>query len=100
MRFDMKTPCVDCPFIEGSSTNTTLREGRLEGIVQDIMHGASFICHKTLELNSTEQQHCAGAMLYLEREEQPNQIMRIAERLGRYDHSKLQPHDGLIEPIY
>lgn len=31
--------------------------------------------------------HCAGAMIVLEHEERPNQIMRIAERLGFYDQA-------------
>ncbi|WP_168223156.1 hypothetical protein [Pseudarthrobacter sp. NIBRBAC000502770] len=33
--------------------------------------------------------HCAGASIVLEHEERPNQITRIAERLGFYDHKAL-----------
>jgi hypothetical protein len=33
--------------------------------------------------------HCAGAMIVLEHEDRPNQIMRIAERLGFYDRTAL-----------
>lgn len=99
MNFDMLTPCAQCPFIKGSNTNKTLAKGRIEDIVEQSMDGYTFTCHKTLELPKNDQQHCAGAMLYLERENRPNQMMRIAERLGMYDHRKLKPCENLIDPI-
>lgn len=98
MKFDLKKPCVDCPFVPGSSTNTTLSEGRIEGIVYDISHNdMSFTCHKTLDLPSPDQQHCAGAMIYLEKQNNPNQVMRIAERFGVYDRTKLKMKTKIIE---
>lgn len=97
MKFDLKTPCKDCPFIKGSSTNTTLPDERLDQIVSDIRHGMSFTCHKTLEKPSCEQQHCAGAMIFLEREERPNQMMRIAERVRSYDYTKLNMDADIID---
>jgi hypothetical protein len=89
MKFDMKQPCKDCPFIKGSSTNLSLAESRLTGIVSDVMNNHTFTCHKTLELIKTDQQHCAGALIYLEKRDNPNQMMRIAERIGVYDRTKL-----------
>jgi len=89
VRFSMTKPCKDCPFVVGSRTNTTLAEGRLDGIVEDIRNGMSFTCHKTLDKPHGEHEHCAGALIFLEREGRPNQIMRIAERFGYYDHWKL-----------
>ncbi|GKU79324.1 hypothetical protein L3i20_v237210 [Paenibacillus sp. L3-i20] len=100
MRFNLKKPCKDCPFLQGSSTNKTLVKGRLEGIVSDLMDGMTFTCHKTLNLKSLDQEHCAGALQYLEREERPNQMMRIAERIGLYDHTKLEQYSSLIDPIH
>lgn len=97
MNFNMTKPCVDCPFIVGSRTNRTLAEGRIESIVEDIMNDKSFTCHKTLEMPSRKQEHCAGALIYLEREDRPNQIMRIAERIGIYDRNKLIECENLIE---
>lgn len=97
MRFDLNQPCKDCPFLKGSSTNTTLAEGRLDGIIQDLYDGMTFTCHKTLELQSSEQQHCAGALIYLEREDRPNQMMRIAERLRVYDRTKLNMDVNLVD---
>ncbi|MFS0883264.1 hypothetical protein [Metabacillus niabensis] len=97
MRFDLKKPCKDCPFIKGSSTNVTLSEGRIEGIVKDLRNDMSFTCHKTLDKPKLEQQHCAGAMIFLEKEDRPNQIMRIAERIGLYDRSRLETCPNIID---
>lgn len=97
MRFDLTQPCKDCPFLKGSSTNRTLSEGRLDEIINDIRSGMTFTCHKTLELKHNEQQHCAGALIFLEREDRPNQMMRIAERLRRYDRTKLKMDVNLVE---
>lgn len=98
MKFSLKKPCVDCPFLEGSSTNCTLSEGRLEEIKHDILYNdMSFTCHKTLDKPSREQQHCAGALAYLEVRNRPNQIMRIAERIGLYDKNKIEIPKNLID---
>ena len=97
MQFDLKQPCKDCPFIKGSSTNRTLAEGRLNDIIDTIRHDKTFTCHKTLELPSSEQQHCAGALVFLEREKCPNQMMRIAERFGMYDRHALKMDVDLID---
>ena len=85
----MTKPCKDCPFRLGSSTNTTLAEGRIEGIVDDLRNEYTFTCHKTLDKPKMEQEHCAGALIFLEREDRPNQMMRIAERIGIYDRRNL-----------
>lgn len=97
MKLELKQPCKDCPFIKGSSTNTTLREGRIDGIVEDIRNDLSFTCHKTLDKADQDQQHCAGALIFLEKEDNPNQLMRVAERLGMYDRTKLNMGVDIIE---
>jgi hypothetical protein len=51
------------------------------------MSGLTFQCHKTIRKG--EPQHCAGATIFLEANEQPNQMMRIMERLGAYDRHAL-----------
>lgn len=33
--------------------------------------------------------HCAGALIFLEKRNRPNQMMRIAERTGSYDRRTL-----------
>lgn len=96
MKFDLKKPCKDCPFVCGSSINKSLAEGRIEEIVHSIVNeDASFTCHKTLGYDGkkVDHQHCAGATIYLERIGEygrPNQVLRIAERLGLYDRTKME----------
>lgn len=97
MNFGLTQPCNDCPF------RTDVRPYLNRARVREIEHGLveqqqSFPCHKTTvdskdgegELMVTSRsEHCAGAMILLEGIAKPNQMMRIAERLGIYDHRKL-----------
>lgn len=94
MKFDLVRPCKDCPFrsdIPGYLSAARVRE-IIDGITR---RQGTFSCHKTNEFNGSEtvetrdSQHCAGALIFLERLNRPNQLMRIAERLGAYDRSKL-----------
>lgn len=63
----------------------------------NLIGNGSFHCHKTGEhddesgdfVPTENSSHCAGALIFLEHRKQPNQMMRIAERLGLYDHTKL-----------
>lgn len=55
-----------------------------------------FPCHKSATVNddnefeATEKSvACAGALIFLEKRNKPNQMMRISERLGMYDYRKL-----------
>lgn len=98
MKFDLTKPCGNmCPFrtdcLEG-----WLGEERAEEIADNLAQ-STFPCHKTTaqdddseygELVATkDSQHCAGALIMLEKMEQPSQMMRIAEQLGFYDRFKL-----------
>jgi len=65
------------------------------------MHAAGeFGCHKACEITEDEDggeeftptettPHCAGALIYLEKRNRSHQMMRICERLGMYDRTKL-----------
>lgn len=61
---------------------------------------AAFPCHKSAkpvededgfaEYHATEDSiHCAGALIFNEKRETPHQMMRICERIGLYDMTKL-----------
>lgn len=93
MNYTMTTPCAACPFLNKHRHAFPAR--RLEEFASGAFH-----CHKTGTIEEDDEgsenfvatadsQYCAGALIYLEKRERPNQIMRIAERLGLYDHSKL-----------
>jgi hypothetical protein len=93
--FALKRPCGNCPF--RSDRAPFLDRDRAQEIADSLEADASFHCHKTLDYDSEDgtgevndgSRHCAGALIVLEREEKPNQMMRIGERLGFYDRTAL-----------
>ena len=93
MKYNLTEPCDECPFLRGSPLNKTLKRSRLIE-----MASGEFACHKACKVDEEEGEfvprndktpHCAGALIYLEKRERPHQMMRICERLGLYDRSKL-----------
>lgn len=93
--FALNRPCGNCPF--RTDRVPFLDRARAQDIADSLAADASFHCHKTLEYESEDgagetteaSKHCAGALIILELEDQPNQMMRIGERLGFYDRSGL-----------
>jgi hypothetical protein len=93
MQYTLTEPCDACPFLKGSPLNKSLRRGRLME-----MASGEFACHKACKVDeengayvprNDKTPHCAGALIYLEKRNQPHQMMRISERLGLYDRTKL-----------
>jgi hypothetical protein len=99
MHFDLKKPCKDCPFLPGSCTNTTLKPGRIDSIIKAVHEeDLTFACHKTTDRpDQVDWQHCAGALIHLEKSGDSNQMVQLAERLGLYDPSKLDMSIKVIE---
>jgi hypothetical protein len=98
MNFDMKAPCNNCPFRH--DVPGFLRQERAEEIAASLLSDQSFPCHKTTEDDEDEDgesfryatpdsQHCAGAAIMLMHMGEPNQMMRIAMRMGWFDPNKL-----------
>lgn len=91
--YGMTTPCAKCPFrtdIQPYLTKARVRE------IERALVRSDFPCHTTVNYDdeseyvpSGNEIHCAGALIVMEKEERPSQMMRIAERLGMYDHTKL-----------
>ena len=111
MKYAMTKPCTDCPF--RSDKVFPLHPGRVESILEAITLGnGTFSCHKTVNhdddddcedysdsdfhIPADDEQHCAGALILLEKLDQPHQMMRVAERLGLYDRTKLD----MDAPVY
>lgn len=100
MKFELTKLCKNCPF-RTDSLKGWLGRKRAEEISFAILEQqGTFPCHKTVDYNNEhdedgdgvvhqDSQHCAGAMIMLEKMQRPNQMMRIAERLGMYDFRKL-----------
>jgi hypothetical protein len=98
MNFDMKTPCNNCPFRH--DVPGFLRQARAEEIAESLLNDQTFPCHKTTKDAEDEDgesyryadgtsQHCAGAMIMLMNMGMPNQMMRIAMRLGGFNPDEL-----------
>lgn len=93
--FDLKRPCVNCPFRRGQGSLFQMHPDRLAEIIAAV----AFQCHKTVDYSSYEgegragdrPQQCAGLMAVLHRAGQPNQIMQVASRLGFLDPAAVDP---------
>jgi hypothetical protein len=95
MKYDLKKPCKDCPFI--TTTFFSFPKARIDEMLSD----GSFSCHKTTTQKGRSNDHkeaqsCAGRMILLEREQRPDQMMRIAERIGFYNHTLLEKDHPLV----
>lgn len=99
LKMTMRRPCAKCPF--RCDIEPYLRPGRVRELrSQLLVRGeAYFTCHETTVQSEDEDgemvdgpnaQHCAGALILLEKSNAPTQLMRIFERLGSYDRSKLE----------
>lgn len=106
MKTDLVRPCANCPF--RTDIVPFLTPGRVQQLEQELVgRQASFACHKTLDYerrgmhgelgaDTKNTQHCAGAMILLEKIGRANQWMRWMERLGGYDMKKLD----MGSPVY
>lgn len=108
MKYTLTKPCTDCPFridcLEG-----WLGVDRAEEIINSLIaRQQTFTCHSfnkfsenedgdSIVIEDKDSQHCAGAMILLEKIDLPNQMMRIAERLRLYDRSKLDMHAPVFD---
>lgn len=90
MNYKLTKPCNECPFLIGSGFT----------FAQLLRYASGeFACHKACALKEGVFQargdktpHCAGALIFLEKRNQPHQMMRICERIGYYDRTKLDMH--------
>lgn len=107
MRFDLKSPCCDCPF--RSDIGFFLHKGRRRDIAHALLKGdASFACHKTVDYSQWQEQgkhvaepteqHCAGALIVLKKMGAlwDNLIPRFARMVGWFDPDRL----NLEAPVY
>lgn len=103
MNYKLTKPCINCPF--RNDTKPFLTRPRAREIINAIVNmQGTFPCHKTVDYDddgegreTPKTQHCAGAMILLEKINAPNQMMRIAERLGMYDYKKLEMNSPIFD---
>lgn len=100
VKYNLVRPCAKCPF--RTDVPPYLTSERVFEIAHDVLAGSDFYCHQTTvpapeddeEWGSSmmagdRTQVCAGSLILMEKTGRPNQMMRIAERLGMYDSSRL-----------
>lgn len=96
--YDKTAPCKDCPFKKTSP----LHEGigaEVAGMMTKLDEGTlAHTCHMTDPRTDHEDavnyegpvQHCAGAMIMMEKAGKANQAMFLAELNDKYDPTKLE----------
>lgn len=108
MYFDLLKPCSNCPFLREGGVRLT--EARVEEIAGGMLstQGHTFACHKTTvsaedgsEMQETKNsRHCAGALIFAEKNANATQMMRIAERLGMYDAGKMMADKDAVAMVF
>jgi hypothetical protein len=84
-------PCAECPFLNTPKMRSAFTLARLRQFADN----GEFPCHKTASeseegfVANEKSVACAGMLIFNEKRERPNQMMRVSERLGFYDRSKL-----------
>lgn len=112
MRFDLKRPCDNCPFRRKGGVRY-LAPRRVAEITHAMLdsQGSTFACHKTTVESEDDEgmsrrettsnsQHCAGALIFAEKNGNANQAMRIAERLGLYDAKELLKDKRVLRMVF
>jgi hypothetical protein len=91
MKYTMTNPCDTCPFLD----TPQMRRGFPLRRLKEFAAEGQFPCHQTANGDSGEYVAtdksvvCAGMLIFNEKRDTPNQMMRICERLGFYDRTKL-----------
>lgn len=91
----LKRPCKDCPF--RTDVPRYLSTARYEEIASVLVdRGENFVCHKTVDYDCDSEEPgmddsrtCAGAMIWLQHQGKPNQMMQVMGRLGAFDSARL-----------
>jgi hypothetical protein len=109
MNFDMKKPCHNCPFLKVGGIR--LRKVRARDIAKNSLsdQGKTFTCHLTTVQSEVDDldmvdgpnaAHCAGALIFSEKQGKVTQMMRIAERLGIYDPKPIMADKEVVGSVF
>lgn len=102
MHFDLKKPCDDCPFLKVGGIRLSL--SRVDDIAGPMLSraGQTFSCHKTVDYKRRRsrkrrelERHCAGALIFAQKNGNQTTPMQIAERLGLYDPAVLMTAENV-----
>lgn len=98
----LKRPCKNCPF--RADVPRYLSPARYRQIGAALVdEGQGFSCHETIGCDGEgrsivvpESRACAGAMIWLQHQGRPNQLMQVMERMGAFDPGRLE----MESPVY
>ena len=103
MRFDVTTPCKSCPFRRKGKYAVRLTASRVEEVAGNMLDpfGGTFSCHNASYGEhdddgagdyhpGIDDVHCAGALIFAEKNDNQTEKMRLAERLELYDPRKFR----------
>lgn len=98
MLFDLKKPCGGCPFLK--ENNLRLSKRKKQKFVNDILKKEyAFVCHRTTKEycgKEGKRNHCAGALIIMEKNQINTRVLRIAITLGGYNPDLLK----LDSPVF
>ena len=103
MSFSMKKPCDNCPFLREGGIRLTPDRVREIGGMMLSPDGGEFPCHKTVDnerRRPSDEEHCAGAMIFAEKNGNATQTLRIAERLRLYDAASLMANEEAVASVF
>lgn len=110
-KFTLERPCPECPFTRGPGA-VRLTRGRVEELTANMLHpgGSQFSCHKTVEhgddedeegeaipINRSDEIHCAGALIFAEKQGAATLIMRLGKHLGIYKPGTCKGRDDVFD---
>lgn len=106
MRFDLKTPCRNCPFrTDDTAIRFSCRERAEE--IEETAYRYGFPCHLSAELNEddedggfefgAETQHCAGALIMYLRDGGGNVVW---ERLAEEEQERISSRLDFSAPVF
>lgn len=109
--FELKKPCDNCPFRRSGGVRLT--SGRIADIAGMMLSedGGAFWCHKTTDsvdddLDSSghrstiKSQHCAGALIFAEKNGVTTQAMRIAKTLDLYRPDMVLDDQTTVDQVF
>lgn len=117
MRFKLRQPCDNCPFRK--DVHPYLDRDRAAEIGRELVElERTFTCHKTIDYSKIEEcsdedgnivsdewkdirknNHCVGAIQFIENCGRPHQMLQVAERLGLYDPKWIDRSVACFESI-
>jgi hypothetical protein len=111
VNFDLCKPCDNCPFRREGGIRLFRTEAAK--LASTVLLGVEFgfLCHKTVVFEEDDggqlrskrhenEQHCAGALIFAEKNNVPTMLMRKAEQDGAYSSGALMSGNPAVAEVF